>query len=154
MITGRHATVGVEFAAEQATLSPLPTERFDPGLVEQLRVDRRSRVSIRQNHYSVPARYVGRRLMVRFTATAVTVFDGPKVVAVHERGAGRYELLNRMKWRTRLELANAIFDYLEIFHNRQRRHSALGYLVSAGQRWASGSPLLAGTDAPPILERA
>jgi transposase InsO family protein len=36
------------------------------------------------------------------------------------------ELLNRRRWRTRLELANAIFDYLEIFHNRQRRHSALG----------------------------
>jgi transposase InsO family protein len=36
------------------------------------------------------------------------------------------ELLNRKKWRTRIELANAIFEYLEIFHNRQRRHSALG----------------------------
>jgi transposase InsO family protein len=24
-------------------------------------------------------------------------------------------------------LANAIFDYIEIFHNRQRRHSALNY---------------------------
>lgn len=28
--------------------------------------------------------------MVRFTATTVTVFDGPKVVAVHERATGRY----------------------------------------------------------------
>jgi putative transposase len=36
------------------------------------------------------------------------------------------ELLNRRKWRTRVELANAIFEYLEIFHNRQRRHSAIG----------------------------
>ena len=36
------------------------------------------------------------------------------------------ELLNRRRWRTRIELANAIFEYLEIFHNRQRRHSALG----------------------------
>ena len=36
------------------------------------------------------------------------------------------ELLNRKKWRTRVELANAMFEYLEIFHNRQRRHSALG----------------------------
>jgi transposase InsO family protein len=32
------------------------------------------------------------------------------------------ELLARARWRTRLELANAIFEYLEIFHNRQRRH--------------------------------
>ena len=38
------------------------------------------------------------------------------------------ELLNRKRWNTRLELANAIFEYLEIFHNRQRRHSSLGML--------------------------
>ena len=35
------------------------------------------------------------------------------------------ELLNRQRWRTRIELANAIFEYIEIFHNRQRRHSSL-----------------------------
>jgi len=39
------------------------------------------------------------------------------------------ELLDRRVWRTRVELANAIFEYLEIFHNRQRRHSALGMLT-------------------------
>jgi hypothetical protein len=39
------------------------------------------------------------------------------------------ELLDRRQWRTRVELANAIFEYLEIFHNRQRRHSALGMLT-------------------------
>ena len=39
------------------------------------------------------------------------------------------ELLDRRRWKTRLELANAIFEYLEIFHNRQRRHSALGMLT-------------------------
>jgi putative transposase len=39
------------------------------------------------------------------------------------------ELLNRRRWKTRVELANAIFDYLEIFHNRQRRHSSMGMLT-------------------------
>ncbi len=39
------------------------------------------------------------------------------------------ELLNRKRWRTLIELANAIFEYLEIFHNRKRRHSALGMLT-------------------------
>ena len=29
------------------------------------------------------------------------------------------ELLNRKKWKTRVELANAIFEYIEIFHNRR-----------------------------------
>jgi putative transposase len=37
------------------------------------------------------------------------------------------ELLDRRRWTTRIELANAIFEYLEIFYNRQRRHSALGW---------------------------
>jgi hypothetical protein len=39
------------------------------------------------------------------------------------------ELLNRKRWRTRLELANAIFEYLEVFHNRKRRHGSLGMLT-------------------------
>jgi putative transposase len=44
-------------------------------------------------------------------------------------GRVQTELLNRQRWRTRIELANAIFEYLEVFHNRQRRHSALGWLT-------------------------
>lgn len=41
----------------------------------------------------------------------------------------RVELLDRKRWETRVELANAIFEYLEIFHNRKRRHSSLGMLT-------------------------
>jgi transposase InsO family protein/transposase-like protein len=44
-------------------------------------------------------------------------------------GRMQTELLDRHRWRTRTELANAIFDYLEVFHNRRRRHSALGMLT-------------------------
>ena len=36
------------------------------------------------------------------------------------------ELLNERKWRTRVELSTAIFDWIEVFYNRQRRHSSLG----------------------------
>ena len=38
------------------------------------------------------------------------------------------ELLDRQCWRARVELANAFFGYLEIWHNRRRRHSRLGML--------------------------
>ena len=44
-------------------------------------------------------------------------------------GRMQVELLNRRRWKTRVELANAIFECLEIFHNRKRRHSALGMLT-------------------------
>jgi len=37
------------------------------------------------------------------------------------------ELLNRQTWRTRIELANAIFEYIEIYYNRSRRHSSIGF---------------------------
>jgi transposase InsO family protein len=39
------------------------------------------------------------------------------------------ELLDRQSWKTRVELASAIFEYLEVFHNRQRRHSSLNMLT-------------------------
>ena len=45
---------------------------------------------MRQNYYSVPARYAGRRLPVRLSATAVEVLDGPRTVARHDRTAGKY----------------------------------------------------------------
>ena len=33
-------------------------------------------------------------------------------------GRMQVELLNRRRWNTRVELATAIFEYLEIFHHR------------------------------------
>jgi putative transposase len=38
------------------------------------------------------------------------------------------ELVNRHTWPTRSELGAAVFEYLEVFYNRERRHSTLGYL--------------------------
>ena len=57
------------------------------------------------------------------------------------------ELLNRKRWNTRLELANAMFEYLEIFHNRQRRHSSLG--MPARSSTNSATPT-----ASPAIKRA
>ena len=44
-------------------------------------------------------------------------------------GRMQVELLNRKSWKTRIELASAIHDYIELFHNSRRRHSALGMLT-------------------------
>jgi putative transposase len=38
------------------------------------------------------------------------------------------ELLARTRLRTHLEARSALFDYIEVFYHRRRRHSALGYL--------------------------
>ena len=38
------------------------------------------------------------------------------------------ELLDRQRFKTRTDARLALFDYLEVFYNRERRHSRLGYL--------------------------
>lgn len=44
-------------------------------------------------------------------------------------GSMQIELLNRQKWRTNLELAVAMADYIDHFYNPIRRHSSLDYLT-------------------------
>lgn len=90
MITGRPITIGRAFALESTTLMELPAEPFDCARLLNARVDKRARVSVRQCFYSVPARYAGRRLPVRLAARTVEVYDGPRLVASHERAVGRY----------------------------------------------------------------
>ncbi len=41
------------------------------------------------------------------------------------------ELIHRRRWSNRLELRTAVFEYIEVFYNRQRLHSAVGYKAPA-----------------------
>lgn len=90
VIGGRPVTVAAAFAGEQPELLGLPAERFDCARLLYARVDTHARVSVRQNFYSVPARYAGRRLPVRLSAGRVEVLDGSRMVAVHDRAFGRF----------------------------------------------------------------
>ena len=87
-------------------------------------MDNRARVCVRQNYYSVPARYAGRRLPVRLSATVVEVLDGPQVVARHERAAGKYaEIL-------------VLDHYLEVL---RRKPGALPGATALAQARAAGT---------------
>ena len=52
------------------------------------------------------------------------------------------ELLDRYPWPTRASLRTAVFDFIEVFYNRQRRHSTLDYPSPATyeQQHVSGAP--------------
>jgi putative transposase len=52
------------------------------------------------------------------------------------------ELLDRHPWPTRAKLRTAVFDFIEVFYNRQRRHSTLEYHSPATyeQQHTSGAP--------------
>lgn len=44
-------------------------------------------------------------------------------------GSMKTELLNRQRWKTVDDVSVAVFEWLEAWYNRRRRHSALGYLT-------------------------
>jgi transposase len=85
----RTVTVATDFALEAPLLRPLPDEAFETGVTLTPRVDRHSRVSVRQTYYSVPARFIGARLRTLLRADEVLVFDAKTVVARHERSRVR-----------------------------------------------------------------
>ena len=41
----------------------------------------------------------------------------------------KVELVHHERYQTRAEARASVFEYIEVFYNRQRRHSALGYLT-------------------------
>jgi putative transposase len=51
------------------------------------------------------------------------------------------ELVNRRSWPTRLELQSAVFEYIEAFYNRRRRHSTLGMLSPVDYEQLQPQPL-------------
>jgi putative transposase len=62
--------------------------------------------------------------------TAITTARTPRspsAVAESFLATLECELLNRDPWPTRTGLRTAIFDFIEVFYNRQRRHSTLDY---------------------------
>ena len=50
------------------------------------------------------------------------------------------ELIHRRTWPTKDELRLEVFDYIEVFYNRQRRHSTLGQLSPADYEARTPSP--------------
>lgn len=118
-IYGRLLTVGEHFDLEQGALVALPHEPFDATITTTCRVDTKSRICVRQVHYSVPVRYVGRRLEVRLGADRLEVLDGSSVVACHERaGAKGAEVLT-------------LDHYLEVFQVKPGAFPAATALVRA-----------------------
>jgi putative transposase len=49
-------------------------------------------------------------------------------------GALKTELVHRTRFRARAEAQAALFEYIEIFYNRRRRHSSIGYRTPAQAR--------------------
>lgn len=91
ILHGRNVSIGYAFGEEADLLRPLPREEFDCGVTLTPKVGRDSRVTVRQSHYSVPARFIGGRVRVSLRANEVIVFDRGQIVARHARLTRRGE---------------------------------------------------------------
>jgi hypothetical protein len=74
---------------EAAKLLPLPRLAFEQVTWKELKVGRNYHVTCDYQHYSVPHELAGQQLRARLTASSVTLFDGQRVVAEHNRKQGR-----------------------------------------------------------------
>lgn len=66
-------------------LRRLPDEPFETGRWFTPCVDRYSQISVRTNKYSVPVRFIDRRVRVLLHASELVVYDGRTEIARHER---------------------------------------------------------------------
>lgn len=70
---------------EQSLLKPLPLWRSPVYRLHDRIVDLEGYVNVHSFRYSVPAQLIGRRLEVRETKRELLIFDGPRLVATHQR---------------------------------------------------------------------
>ena len=107
------------------------------------------RGSWRRRHWSIPRRHPGKGLLHHSDrGVQYAALDYRELLAAHKltvsmsRRANCYdnavaesffatlkwELLDGREWPTRAAARKAIFEYIEVWYNRQRRHSTLDYL--------------------------
>lgn len=84
-VDGEPHTIGEAWKIELPALLALPPRPFDPAVNHGGLVDNYSTVTLKQSHYSVPAKYVGRGLTIRAYWDRLEITDGLTLVASHSR---------------------------------------------------------------------
>ena len=96
ILQGRLTTIGFNFITETDQLAPLPFEEFECGITLTPKADRSSRITVRQCHYSVPARFIGQNVRVLLRGNELLVFERRKIVARHPRLTRRGEFRDEL----------------------------------------------------------
>lgn len=78
-------------SVERDSLRPLPTDRYQIRQRAIATVQRNSYVTLNKRHYSVPVRYVGKRMEMVYDTDTIDIFHGFTHVAMHHRNDIPYE---------------------------------------------------------------
>jgi transposase len=79
------------FEEERSKLRPLNPAGFDLARVLDVRTSRQFRVAFEANHYSVPARYAGERLLLKAYPDRVCLYHHDQLVVRHRRSFDRHQ---------------------------------------------------------------
>ncbi len=85
VVEGEEQPIGEAWKREKPMLLPLPPRPFDPAVTHGSLVDNYCTVTLKNSHYSVPAKYVGKGLTIRAYWDQVKITDGLNVIAEHPR---------------------------------------------------------------------
>jgi hypothetical protein len=123
-VDGEQQTIGEAWRKEQPLLLALPARPFDPVVCHGGLVDNYCTVQLKNNHYSVPARYVGKGLTIRAYWDRLQITDGLKIIAEHRRSYNKDEYILNPE------------HYLELL---ERRPNAVPYARPLVQhQWPNG----------------
>jgi transposase len=88
------------FLAEKPSMKTLPVHSYDCALIRHALVNVQFRVHVDGNRYSVPAKYVGQKLLLKLYADRICLYDGEELVTEHLRSYERgrdFELQEHVK---------------------------------------------------------
>lgn len=94
-VDGQDQTIGEAWKMEKPMLLPLPAKPFDPVVKSGGLVDSYCTVPLKETHYSVPANYVGKALVIRSYWNRVEISNGMEIVAEHPRSYKKGEYVLR-----------------------------------------------------------
>lgn len=92
-VSGQSEPISDAWQQERESLLPLPAKPFDPAVQQTGMVDSYCTIPFKNNHYSVPPRYVGKVLTIRSYWNRVEIGTGLEKIAEHCRSYGKDEYI-------------------------------------------------------------
>ncbi len=92
-VSGQDEPISAAWQKERELLLPLPAKPFDPAVQQTGMVDSYCTLPFKNNHYSVPPRYVGKVLTIRSYWNRVEIGTGLEKIAEHCRSYGKDEYI-------------------------------------------------------------
>lgn len=74
---------------EKATLGPLNPYRYDPLEQKAATVSKSGYVVLDHRYYSIPYKYIGKKVKLLYNSTKIEAYSGHDLIAVHQRSYGK-----------------------------------------------------------------